>query len=58
MIKKAYTRVLGRIGSNLIIRIPSKVDAFMDLNKGDKMRLRIMTTDKLILEKVTDDGHG
>ncbi len=54
MIKKSYTRVLGKIGSNLIVRIPSKVDAYMDLKAGDKMVLRVMTTGKLILEKVVE----
>jgi bifunctional DNA-binding transcriptional regulator/antitoxin component of YhaV-PrlF toxin-antitoxin module len=51
MIKKTYRRKLGQIGSNLIIRIPSKVDAYMDLRKGDKMTLEVMTTDKILIKK-------
>lgn len=52
VIEKTYKRKLGQIGSNLIVRIPSKVDVYMDLKPGDKMSLEIMTTDKLLLRKV------
>ncbi len=48
--KAKYNIKLGQSKSNLILRIPKEVSAVLELNKGNNVKLGLLSKDKLVIE--------